>query len=188
MAVLRETETELWVSEIEGEIEMGKRSSMAPTMRSWMVAGTLGTSLALLFDGERGNRRRAMLKNRASDLYGLATKRLNKQTRIASDTIYGNAMEKVHTHQPDNPSPDDNTLRDRIESEAFNRHTAPKGEYNLNVEDGIAVLRGQLDSQEDIQTLIALVAEVPDVRGVESFLHTPGTPAPNKEGAVEAAE
>jgi osmotically-inducible protein OsmY len=167
---------------------MGKRSSMAPTIRSWVVAGTLGTSLALLFDGERGTRRRVMLKNRARDFYGLATKHMNKQTRIASDNVYGDAMERVPTHQPDNPSPDDNTLRDRIESQAFNHHTAPKGEYNLNVQDGIAVLRGQLDSQEDIQTLIALVAEIPDVRGVESFLHTPGTPAPNKESAIEASE
>jgi hypothetical protein len=33
-----------------------------------------------------------------------------------------------------------------------------------------------------------LVAEVPDVRGVESFLHTPGEPAPNKESAIEASE
>jgi len=73
-------------------------------------------------------------------------------------------------------------------SEAFGHNTAPKGEYNLNVEDGIAVLRGQLDSQEDIQRLITLVAEVPDVRGVESFLHTPGEPAPNKESAIEASE
>lgn len=167
---------------------MGKKSTMAPTLRSWVVAGTLGSSLALLFDGERGNRRRAMLKDRGSRLYRTASKRVNKQTQIASDHAYGNAREKLHMHQPDNPNPDDNTLRDRIESEAFNHHTAPKGEYNLNVEDGIAVLRGQLDSQEDIQTLIALVAEVPDVQGVESFLHTPGTPAPNKESAIEASE
>ena len=63
-----------------------------------------------------------------------------------------------------------------------------EGEYNLNVEGGIAVLRGQLNSEEDIQLLISLVGDVPDVRGVESFLHTPGTVAPNKEEAIEASD
>lgn len=91
-------------------------------------------------------------------------------------------------HAPDNPNPDDNTLRDRIESEAFRHDTAPHGEYNLNVEDGVAVLRGQLSSEADIQRLIELVAQVPDVRAVESYLHTPGTPAPNKESALEASD
>jgi osmotically-inducible protein OsmY len=167
---------------------MGKKSSMAPTLRSWVVAGTIGTSLALLFDGDRGDRRREMLKSRGRGFYRMATQRLNKQTGIAGDNVYGDAMDRLNMNRPDNPHPDDNTLRDRIESVAFGHHTAPPGEYNLNVEDGIAVLRGQLNSQEDIQRLIALVAEVPDVRGVESFLHTPGTTAPNKESAIEASE
>lgn len=167
---------------------MGKRSSMAPTLRSWLVAGTVGTGLALLFDGERGVRRREMLRSRGRNILQMASQRLNKQTGNASDSVYGDAMERFTMSQPDNVNPDDNTLRDRIESEAFNHHLAPKGEYNLNVEDGIAVLRGQLNSQEDIQQLIELVAAVPDVQGVESFLHTPGTPAPNKEIAIEASE
>ena len=167
---------------------MGKRSSMAPTIRSWVVASTIGTSLALLFDGERGARRREMLMGRGRVFYGMVNQRLNKRTQMASDKVYGDVMERVNMYQPDNPNPDDNTLRDRIESEAFGHNTAPKGGYNLNVEDGIAVLRGQLDSQADIQRLITLVAEVPDVRGVESFLHTPGEPAPNKESAIEASE
>ncbi len=167
---------------------MGKRSSIAPTLRSWVVAGTLGTSLALLFDGERGVRRREMLKSRGRGLYQMARQRMNQQTRIASDRVFSDAKERLAMYRPDNPNPDDNTLRDRIESEALNHHSAPKGEYNLNVEHGIAVLRGQLDSEENIQLLIELVAAVPDVQGVESFLHTPGTPAPNKETAIEASE
>jgi len=129
-----------------------------------------------------------MLKRWGRDLYQFAMQRMNKQTQTASDSVYANVREKTVMNQPDNSNPDDNTLRDRIESEAFNHHTAPKGEYNLNVVDGIAVLRGQLDSEEDIQRLIELVAAVPDVQGVESFLHTPGTPAPNKEAAIEASE
>src|SRR5579859_1302632 len=102
---------------------MGKRSSIAPTLRSWVVAGTLGTTLALLFDGERGVRRREMLMSRGRGLFQMVTQRMNKQTRIASDSVYRDAKERSQMFQPDNPNPDDNTLRDRIESEAFNHHT-----------------------------------------------------------------
>jgi osmotically-inducible protein OsmY len=167
---------------------MRTKNSMAPTLRSWIVAGALGTSLALLFDGERGTRRRTQLRNRGRALYRQTNQRLRKQTRFTSGKMYGNVAERLNMHQPDNPDPDDNTLRDRIESEVFGHDMAPKGEYNLNVEGGIAVLRGQLNSEEDIQLLISLVGEVPDVRGVESFLHTPDSPAPNKESAIEASD
>lgn len=90
---------------------------------------------------------------------------------------------------PDNPNPDDTTLRDRVESEIFRDWSvhADKGEFNIDVVDGIAVLRGQLKTQEEIDTLIRKVGEVRDVKGVESYLHLPGTPAPNKEDAIEAS-
>lgn len=167
---------------------MSKRTAMAPTLRSWMVAGALGTSLALLFDGERGERRRKRLEQGAQTFYRRLNGRLNNQARLTTNAAYQNVQERLTIQRPDNPEPDDNTLRDRIESQVFSQSVAPQGEYNLNVERGIAVLRGQLTSQEDIQALIRLVAEVPDVRGVESFLHTPGTPAPNKESAIEASD
>jgi len=88
---------------------------MAPTLRSWVVASTIGTSLALLFDGERGARRREMLMGRGRVFYGMVNQRLNKRTQMASDKVYGDAMGRVNMYQPDNPNPDDNTLRDRIE-------------------------------------------------------------------------
>ena len=161
---------------------------MAPTLRSWIVAGTLGTSLALLFDGDQGRRRRDRLLRRGRDLLEYASRRAGQNAATITGAVYGNAQEKIRVQRLDRSMPDDNTLRDRIESEAFAHNTAPRGEYNVNVENGIAVLRGQLATQDDIQMLIGLVSEVADVRGVESFLHTPGTPAPNKVSAIQASE
>ena len=160
---------------------------MAPTLRSWIVAGTLGTSLALLFDGDQGRRRRDRLLEHVHDLIEFASRNAGHKAKKVTDAVYDNAQEKIRGQRPRASMPDDNTLRDRIESEAFARTTAPRGEYNVNVENGIAVLRGQLPTQDDIQMLIGLVSEVADVRGVESFLHTPGTPAPNKVSAIDAS-
>ncbi len=167
---------------------MAKRGSGGPTLRSWLVAGVLGSTLALLFDGANGKNRRQKLMQFGTSFWKKGKRQADKQARYTAGRTVGTASDTLNVLTPDNANPDDNTLRDRIESEVFGDPKAPKGEYNLNVVSGIAILRGQLDSESDIQTLIDLVGAVPHVRGVESYLHTPGTPAPNKESAIHASE
>lgn len=87
----------------------------------------------------------------------------------------------------DDPDPDDNTLRDRIESELFRFPEIPKGDININVENGVAVLRGQIKDRATIDMIVDLVRDVENVRDVESYMHVPGEPAPNKESAIEAS-
>jgi hypothetical protein len=53
--------------------------------------------------------------------------------------------------------------------------------------DGVAELRGQLRRPEDIDDLVRKVERVPGVERVRSFLHLPGTPAPNKRAAREVS-
>jgi osmotically-inducible protein OsmY len=152
------------------------------------VATAVGSALALLFDGNRGKQRRKQLQDRAMSFYKKANRGANSQVQQVAGAAYGNAVQSVQSHEPDNPNPDDNTLRDRIESEVFGNPQAPKGEYNLNVVNGIATIRGQVNSQADISKLVEMIGNVPNVRGVESLLHTPGTDAPNKESAIHASE
>ena len=86
------------------------------------------------------------------------------------------------------PAPaDGRTLLDRVESELFEDRAVPHGRFNLEVEGTTAVMRGQLDSTEQMHRLEAAVARVPGVTGVRSFLHVPGTPAPNKAAALAAS-
>ena len=99
----------------------------------------------------------------------------------------GAATQQSGANQPDNPTPDDNTLRDRVETELFRRAWVPKGNINIDVVDGIVELRGQLKHQTDVDTLIKDARAVQHVKDVRSFLHLPGTPAPNKESAIEAS-
>lgn len=77
-------------------------------------------------------------------------------------------------------NPDDQTLVDRVESEIFRDRKEVKGKVNINAEEGVVVLRGQLDSQDLIDDLVNAVRDVDGVRNVENLLHTPGTKAPAK--------
>jgi osmotically-inducible protein OsmY len=76
--------------------------------------------------------------------------------------------------------PDDQTLVDRVESEIFRNRKEAKGKVNINAEEGVVVLRGELESQDMIEDLVNAVREVDGVRNVENLLHTPGTEAPVK--------
>jgi hypothetical protein len=170
------------------ECEMSRRSGALPRLRSWVVAAVVGTSLAYFFDGDDGIRRRQQLRDRSRAWSRRIRERLDRHIEYSGGRIDRSAQERLQMEQHDNPNPDDNTLRDRIESEVFGDPNVPKGEYNLNVVDGIAELHGQLESQDDIDTLIQMVGAVRDVRAVESYLHLPGVPAPDKVSAIEASD
>ena len=78
-------------------------------------------------------------------------------------------------------NPDDQTLVDRVESEILRDRQEVKGKVNINAEEGVVVLRGELDSQDLIEDLVNAVREVDGVRNVENLLHTPGNEAPTSK-------
>ena len=79
---------------------------------------------------------------------------------------------------PGTPSYDDQTLKSKIETELFREEHALKGLVNVNVQQGVTQLRGEVDSPELIEELVGRTQKVRGVREVENLLHVPGTPAP----------
>ena len=65
----------------------------------------------------------------------------------------------------------------------------PAATENVTVEvvDGLATLRGQVLSLDDRSSIEAEVRRAPGVLDVQSFLHLPGEPAPNKASAIRAS-
>jgi osmotically-inducible protein OsmY len=73
---------------------------------------------------------------------------------------------------------DDVTLTRKVESELFRGTDVPAGAVNVNVKNGVLVLRGQLERPEDIEELERKARRIPGVAEVENLLHVAGTPAP----------
>ena len=48
----------------------------------------------------------------------------------------------------------------------------------VNAQKGVIQLRGQVETEEDIEALVKRTEEINGVRAVENLLHLPGTPAP----------
>ena len=63
----------------------------------------------------------------------------------------------------------------------------PTSDVTVDVADGVATLRGQLGSSALIARAHEAVVQVPGVTRCVSYLHLPGSPAPNKSEAIEAA-
>jgi len=60
-------------------------------------------------------------------------------------------------------------------------------DVNVDVVDGVATLRGQVGTAEDCDRVCHTANGVAGVVEVRSYLHTPGTPAPNKAASLAAS-
>jgi osmotically-inducible protein OsmY len=146
------------------------------------IACSLASCTALYFvDPDRGRRRRNMLRDRVQARLRRIGRGLNSVFREAAAETYGVSHKIVHLVPRPSEMTDDETLRQRVESQLFRDRHIPKGNLNINAEHGLVILRGELDSPIEIAQLEERVRHIPGVRGVQNLLHPHGTPAPNKQ-------
>jgi osmotically-inducible protein OsmY len=142
--------------------------------------GALGAAFAYFFDRDNGRRRRALMRDRVPATFRGGARRAERLGRTVQSEAYGVAQKAKHMKEEPKPQPDDATLARKVESEIFRGAEVPKGQINVNAENGIVVLRGEVEQPELIKDLEKKTRKVQGVREVENLLHTPGTPAPTK--------
>jgi osmotically-inducible protein OsmY len=89
--------------------------------------------------------------------------------------IAGKQARIAHSWTPVPLPVNDETLRDRVESELFRDPDIPKGQININAEHGVVVLRGELDHPEEINAVERRVKKIAGVTEVRNLLHLTGT-------------
>jgi osmotically-inducible protein OsmY len=145
-------------------------------MPRFAFGAAVGAVLAHLFDRENGRRRRKeALKKTAK-----AFRRAGRQGQGVVSQAQGLKEKATHLKEREKPQPDDVTLARKVESEIFRSAEVPKGQINVNVEDGVVYLRGELEQPDLIKDLEAQAGKVQGVLGVENLLHAPGQEAPAK--------
>ena len=80
------------------------------------------------------------------------------------------------------------TLARKVETEIFRDPSAPKGDVSVDVQAGVAYLRGAVSDASWIERLGEAARQVDGVDGVKNLLHTPGTPTPAAEPRFLASE
>lgn len=145
----------------------------------FLLAGVAGALTAFFADPERGNARRQQAIDRLGAMARDAQGRTRRTVRGIQAQV--NALSQRATHlRLSQPEVDDQTLRDRVESELFRDPEIPKGNINLDLADGRVTVRGQLHRPEQIRQVQERIARIPGVREVQSYLHLQGTEAPNQ--------
>jgi osmotically-inducible protein OsmY len=126
-------------------------------MRKLLGLIGLGAALTYFFNPMEGQRRRAKLAGRIRALMARA-------------------------EEGPKPQPDDVTLAHMVESELFRDEQVPKGQINVNAENGKVYLRGEVGEQEMIRDLEERARSIHGVQEVENLLHLPGAEAPMHQG------
>ena len=145
-------------------------------MPRFAFAGALGAALAYFFDPDNGRKRRKEGIKRAAKRFRQAGRKAQAVTAQAQ----GLKEKATHLSEQEKSQPDDVTLARKVESEIFRGADVPKGQINVNVEDGVVYLRGELEQPDLIEDLGAQARKVQGVRAVENLLHVPGEEAPAK--------
>lgn len=150
------------------------------------MAGATGAALMYWLDPNQGRRRRALARDRVAATARRGGRRVARLWRRTTANAYGLTQKMTHHEGEDTLVANDATLAQRVQSELFRDPAVPKGRLNINAEEGIVVLRGEVARPDQIEALEAKVRRIPGVRDVENFLHLPHTPSPNKLDALEA--
>jgi osmotically-inducible protein OsmY len=140
----------------------------------YLSAAMGGAALAYFLDPQNGRRRRHQSRDQLLSLARQGTKRARKLVHHATSDAAGQARRAAHAlRKPEEAELDDTTLVDKVESIVFRKHDVPKGQININAENGVVFLRGQVEDPELVEALEARVRKVRGVKDVENLLHTP---------------
>jgi hypothetical protein len=146
-------------------------------MGVFALGGAIGALLAYFFDPQSGTRRRNVAFDRTAALFRTGGRQAARAGRGVAAEAYG-VSQKVQHLREEPKDYDDATLADKIRSEVFRDPDVPKGKLNVNVQNGVVQLRGEIPRPELIEELVAQTRKVQGVRDVENLLHVPGTQAP----------
>jgi osmotically-inducible protein OsmY len=149
-------------------------------MRKLLALIGLGAALTYFFDPQQGRRRRGMAKDRFAGFFQQRARKAEAVGRAVSAQAEGLAEKAKDLSEETKLPPDDVTLARNVESEIFSDPQVPKGQINVNAENGKVYLRGEVGQPELIRDLEERTRSVQGVRDVENLLHLPGAEAPTK--------
>jgi hypothetical protein len=158
--------------------------SVAPTARrvaapiaALLAACALGALLQFLLDRQQGARRRHLLRDRTLSKVRRRSRDAVRRAKYMEGVAEGvghkvtHAVPGVGGH---GEPPDDVTLARKVESVAFRAAQTPRGHVVVNAERGVVHLRGQLDTDDQIEALVRATKAIEGVKDVKNLLHTPG--------------
>jgi osmotically-inducible protein OsmY len=158
-------------------------------MLKLIFGAAAGFAAAWFFDPNDGTRRRHLVRDKALKYARRSKDEAVRRSSYVAGQVKGKATEAAPGtgREAAGERLNDPALQAKIESEVFRSADAPKDKVSINVEKGVAYLRGEVADRDTIESLVQAVAKVEGVRGVDNLLHAPGEPAPAKDESRHTA-
>jgi BON domain len=172
-----------------GEGRARARSSAGPaaTIVALLVASGVGALAEYFFlDRQNGARRRHTARDRTRAALRRRSRDAVRRAKYLEGVTEGVAYKAAHAVPGiggDKEPPDDVTLAQKVESIAFRKAGVPKGRVSVNSDNAVIHLRGQLESDAQIEELVRATHAIEGVGEVKNMLHTP-TEGPGPAGAA----
>jgi len=161
-------------------LRMGRRRSADPLTGGEVirmlacVAG--GAALMYLLDPNMGRRRRKMTADRSAATLRRMLRDAGHTRRRMGASIGGRMQALIHIRAAEQLL-DDTTLARKVESILYRDPTIHKGNLNINCEHGTVMVRGVVETTDQIRDIEARVRMIDGVQDVHSLLHLVNTPA-----------
>jgi len=150
-------------------------------MYGYVVAALAGAILAFFLDPDRGRSRRAVTADRLAALARRGARAAERQRRRVAADAYAIGRKVAHADGGDEVDLDDATLAQKVMSELFRDGSLPKGALNVNAENGVVYLRGEVERPELIVEVVERARRIGGVVDVEDLLHLPARPRPGPD-------
>jgi osmotically-inducible protein OsmY len=151
----------------------GRARASGTSTKAVGAAGAVGLAAGYFLDPDSGKRRRHIARDRALGLIRRGADKTRREADYVAGTVEGKVEAAKSKTAPEKPAPNDQALAERVKSEIFQPAGTPKESVNINVENGIVYLRGEVKRPDQIRKLVKEAGAVDGVQGVENLLHTP---------------
>ncbi|HEX2047042.1 MAG TPA: BON domain-containing protein [Acidimicrobiales bacterium] len=152
-------------------------------VRLALVSGA-GAAAAYFFDPERGVARRRQAQDQIEAKLRRRQADAEREARHAANVAQGEAAAAQGAGVP---RPVDDVEVVNVVKQALAGLDVDTTNVTVESVDGIVTVRGEIPSREAKTAIEEAVTATPGVIEVQSFLHTPGTPAPNKAASLRAS-
>lgn len=152
-------------------------------LRLAFVSGA-GAAAAYFFDPDQGRARRAKARDQAQAKLRRRQEEAEGLARHEANVAAGRAAEAQGAGVP---RPTDDVDVVQVVKQTLSGVDAETTDVTVESVDRVVTLRGQVPSREDREKIEQAVSAAPGVIEVQSYLHTPGTPAPNKAASLRAS-